>query len=146
MVRIEPIRDRPSFKCILAWRCVWFSLALPSSPLKGSFSWISTQLYHSFSWPLSILVFIYVLEDATLSYLLHFSFFYFLCLEPLPGKFLLLLSLEMPFPWKSFHLPPNSGCFPLSHASAVLRAFSSLHCCAVWCFTSCLAAYLLSDC
>lgn len=76
MVRIEPIRDRPSFKCILAWRCVWFSLALPSSLLKGFFSWISTQLYHSFSWPLSILIFIYILEGATLSYLLHFSFFF----------------------------------------------------------------------
>lgn len=72
-------------------------------------------------------------------------FFYFLRLEPLPGKFLLLLSLAMPFPWKPF-ISPSPGRFRLSHASTVLRAFSSLQCCAVRCFISCLAAYLPSDC
>lgn len=110
LAHTEFLGDRPSSNWILLWSYRCLPLALPRSLLEGSFSWICTKL-HSFSWDFSILIFIYILEGATLSCLLDFTFLTFL-----PGTHPCTANSCSTQPsqatsLKAFLFPHDSGCF-----------------------------------
>lgn len=107
-----------------------FPSAPPSGLLEGSFSWIRTK-WHSFSWALSILIFIYILEGATLSCLLDFTFLTSSAWKPSsPGKLLLLPSRHVPLPWKPFFSTPF---WWLPCLMLLQHAVLSYHCTVVLC-------------
>lgn len=126
----------PIFSCLLleeaaifSWHCLavcWRAHSLGSGQTRPSFPWAP-----------AILIFLYILEDATFCHLLAFTSFISSAWNPsLPGKLLLLLSLQVSLPWKPFLSHPRFCWFPLFLYSRNTLYFPliALSCCTLFYF------------